>query len=139
MRTICLVKSGRLRLPSAILTWKSRHIKCNRERSRQHKTTKAKKAACRAKERDKHTLQTRRGAAETAASLPLVNLFFILFRLWNNERTEPIQFLRSKRGPSALTVPESLSPRQRFLPGVPCTATSTTAQFSGSSRAPAPA
>lgn len=46
-----------------------------------------------------------------AASLPLVNLFFILFRLWNNERTEPIQFLRSKRGPSALTVPESLGPR----------------------------
>lgn len=88
---------------------------------------------------DTHTLADRRGGAVVAASLPLVNLFFILFRLRNNERTEPIQFLRSKRGPPALTVPESLGPGQRFLSRAPCTATSTTAQFTGWSRATAPA
>lgn len=102
--------------------------------------TKMKKRV-RERERERRTFSNQRGVAEVAhvASLPLVNLLFLLYRLGNNRHTEQIQFLRSKWGLLVLTVPESLGPRQRFLSAALYTATSTTAQFSGSSQTTTPA
>lgn len=123
VHAIHLDQNGHLAPPSAILTREPRNIKCAQEQKDEERS-----------ETLTH-FTDRQGDAEVVANL----LFFLRFRLWNNERTEQIQFLRYKRGPLALTVPESLGPKQRFLSRTPYTATSTTAQFSGSSQAAAPA